>query len=67
MIWQVIGIRGHPYRQRRCGGRRRRVGRAEEEEEESPLLMRGLHPSVTYRNGMWPGLAAGLLGGLRSR
>jgi hypothetical protein len=58
MIWQVIGIRGHPYRQRRHGGRRRRVGRAEEE-EDSPLLTRGLHPSVTYQNGMWPGLAAG--------
>jgi hypothetical protein len=38
---------------RRCA-----VDHAEEEEEDSPLLTRGLQPSVTYQNGMWPGLAA---------
>jgi hypothetical protein len=59
MIWQGIGVRCHPYRQRRRGGRWHRVGRVEEEEEDSPLLTRGLHPPVTYRNGMWPGLAVG--------
>jgi hypothetical protein len=43
-----------------------RVDRADEEEDAS-LLPRGPYLSVTYRNGMWPGLAAGPLGWAATR